>query len=215
MVNAVELVGLSERSLWSLKKNMKESPVAELMVLKRGNGRKRKTAGIVDQILAELESNNYHTRQEIVDMIEETLHVHVSRSTVGRLLKNGIRWLKCGSIPAKADPQKQKEFFDTTLQPLMEKAKKGSVALLFLDASHFVMGCDYLGHIYGSVRRYVMTFSGRLRYNVLGAMDYVTRKVLVVTNDSYRTATEVCDMLRKIAAEYGEKEVHLVLDNAR
>lgn len=97
----------------------------------------------------------------------------------------------------------------------MEKAEKGSVALLFLDASHFVMGCDFLGHIYGRARRFVTTFSGRLRYNVLGAMDYVTKKVLTVANDSYITATEVCDMLRKIAEEYGEREVHLVLDNAR
>lgn len=97
----------------------------------------------------------------------------------------------------------------------MEKAEKGSIALLFLDASHFVMGCDFLGHIYGKARRFVMTFSGRMRYNVLGAMDYVTKKVLVIANDSYITATEVCDMLRKIAAEYEKKEVHLVLDNAR
>lgn len=97
----------------------------------------------------------------------------------------------------------------------MEKAKDSSISLLFLDASHFVMGCDFLGHIYGKVRRYVKTFSGRRRYNVLGAMDYVTKKVLVVANDSYITATEVCSMLRKIAAEYGKQEVHLVLDNAR
>ena len=97
----------------------------------------------------------------------------------------------------------------------MEKAEEGSVVLLFLDASRFVMGCDFLGHIYGKTRRFVMTFSGRMRYNVLGVMDYVTKKVLAVTNDSYITATEVCDMLRKIAAEYAEKEVHLVLDNAR
>ena len=97
----------------------------------------------------------------------------------------------------------------------MEKAKKGSIALLFLDASHFVMGCDFLGHIYGRVRRFVLTFSGRMRYNVLGAMDYVTKKVLTVANDSYITATEVCDMLRKIASEYRGKEIHLVLDNAR
>lgn len=97
----------------------------------------------------------------------------------------------------------------------MEKAEKGSIALLFLDASHFVMGCDFLGHIYGKARRFVMTFSGRMRYNVLGAMDYVTKKVLVIANDSYITATEVCDMLRRIAAEYEKKEVHLVLDNAR
>lgn len=97
----------------------------------------------------------------------------------------------------------------------MEKAEEGDVSLLFLDASHFVMGCGFLGRIYGRTRRFVMTFSGRMRHNVLGAMDYVTKKVLVVANDSYITATEVCAMLRKIAAAYGEKEVHLVLDNAR
>ena len=97
----------------------------------------------------------------------------------------------------------------------MEKAKQGETALLFLDASHFVMGCDFLGHIYGRTRRFVMTFSGRMRYNVLGAMDYVTKKVLTITNDSYITATEVCGMLRKIADEYEKQEVHLVLDNAR
>ncbi len=87
VADAVELDVLSERSLWSLRKNIRERPVAELMVLKSGNGRKRKTEGIEDQILAELESNNYHTRQEIVDMIEEKFHIRVSRSSVGRLLK--------------------------------------------------------------------------------------------------------------------------------
>lgn len=97
----------------------------------------------------------------------------------------------------------------------MESAKKGDIALLFMDASHFVMGCDFLGAIYGRVRRFVTTFSGRKRYNVLGAMDFVTKKVLAVANDSYITATEVCDILVKISKEYGDKTVHLVLDNAR
>ncbi len=101
------------------------------------------------------------------------------------------------------------------LNPLMKKAEGGELSLLFLDASHFVMGCDFLGHIYGRVRRYVRTFSGRKRYNVLGALDYVSKKMLVVTNDSYITATEVCEMLKKVAAEYVGKEVHIVLDNAR
>jgi len=77
------------------------------------------------------------------------------------------------------------------------------------------MGCDFLGHIYGKVRRFVKTFSGRRRYNVLGALDYVTKKVLAVANDSYITASEVCSIIRKIAAGYRGREVHLVLDNAR
>ncbi len=97
----------------------------------------------------------------------------------------------------------------------MEKAKKGEIALLFMDASHFVMGCDFLGFIYGRVRRFVPTFSGRMRYNVLGAIDFISKKVLTVTNDKYITATEVCEMLWKISKEYENKITYLLLDNAR
>ena len=98
---------------------------------------------------------------------------------------------------------------------MLEQAEDGDISLLFLDASHFVMGCDFLGCIYGKTRRFVRTFSGRKRFNVLGAMDYRSKKVLTVANDSYITASEVCDLLRGIAAEYGEKKVYLVLDNAK
>ena len=129
--------------------------------------------------------------------------------------KNGIKWLKCGSLPAKADPGKQNAYFESTLNPLIEKEKSGNIALLFLDASHFVMGGDFLGHIYGKTPRLVRTFSGRQRYNVLGALDDISKKVHTVTNDTYITATEVCTMLHKIASEYKELPVHLVLDHAR
>lgn len=91
----------------------------------------------------------------------------------------------------------------------------GSVFLLFLDASHFFMGCGFLGRIYGRTRRFVKTLGGRKRYNVLGAMDYVSKKVLTVVYDSYITASEVCSILQKIADEYEGSEIHVVLDNAR
>ena len=97
----------------------------------------------------------------------------------------------------------------------MKRANIGEIALIFLDASHFVMGCDFLGAVYGKVRRFALTYSGRKRYNVLGALDYYSKKVLTVTNDTYITATEVCEILHKIAKEYANKEVHVVLDNAR
>ena len=54
-------------------------------VIKSGSGRKTKIKGIEEQILAELETNNYHTRQQIVDMVGEKFHVRISRSSVGRL----------------------------------------------------------------------------------------------------------------------------------
>lgn len=108
----------------------------------------------------------------------------------------------------------QRRFYDEILNPLMERAGKGEIALLFLDASHFVMGCDFLGYIYGRVRRFVRTWSGRKRYNVLGAIDFITKKVHTVVNDSYITATEVCEMLSKLRLEYADRAIHLVLDNA-
>ena len=85
--DAVELTGLCEKSMWTLKKQLREQSVSDLMVIKSGSGRRGKTAGIEKQILAELESGNYRTRQEIADMIEDKFHIKVSRSCVGRFLK--------------------------------------------------------------------------------------------------------------------------------
>ena len=99
----------------------------------------------------------------------------------------------------------------------MKKAKRKNSAhvLLFMDASHFVHGCDFLGGVYSKARRFVRTFSGRKRYNVLGAINFMTKKVHTVTNTTYITATEICQMLRKVSSEYAGKKIHIVLDNAR
>jgi hypothetical protein len=77
--------------------------------------------------------------------------------------------------------KKQRFFFDSILHPLMKQAENNEIALLFLDASHFVMGCDFLGYIYCKVRRFIKTASGRQRYNVLGALNFVSKKMTVVT----------------------------------
>jgi transposase len=123
--------------------------------------------------------------------------------------------LKCGSLPAKADVIKQRSFYENTLKPLMAEAKNNNLTLLFVDASHFVMGCDFLGYIYGKVRRFVKTYSGRKRYNVLGALNFVTKKMTTVTNDTYITASEICELLKKVALEYAGSPVFIILDNAR
>lgn len=77
------------------------------------------------------------------------------------------------------------------------------------------MGAGYLGFIYGKAHRFVKSFSGCVRYNVLGAVDFVTKEVVTVTNDAYITAIEVCEILRMVSAKYAGKDIHIVLDNAR
>jgi len=213
--NIHKLTGFADSTIRKLRSDMRKKSITELLVI-RGGGRKAKSAGIENEILNEIEKENYHTRQQIADMIKEKFNITMSVTAVSRLLKkHGFKRLKCGSLPAKADTTAQNKFYEDILHPLMKKAEQGNIALLFMDASHFVLGCDYLGYIYSRVRRFVRTFSGRKRYNVLGAIDYITKRILTVTNDSYITAAEVCNMLRIIAEEYSGKTVHLIIDNAR
>ena len=82
-----ELTGLCDKSVRTLRKSMKEENIEDLLKIKEGSGRKSKTNGIEKQIIEEIEKNNYHTRQQIADMIEEKFNIHVSVYTVGRILK--------------------------------------------------------------------------------------------------------------------------------
>lgn len=49
-----ELTGHSERSIRALKKAIREEEIEDLMKIKRGGGRKSKTADVEKEILAEL-----------------------------------------------------------------------------------------------------------------------------------------------------------------
>lgn len=212
-----ENTGVSDRTIRTLQKAVKEKqPIDSLLTIKNGRGRKSKLTDVEAEIIQRIEEGQFETRSQVVQMIKDEFGIEISVATAGRILKkNGYRKLKCGSLPAKADTQKQRDFYDTVIRPLMEKAKTGAVRLLFLDASHFVHGCDFLGRIYCKVRRFIKTFSGRNRYNVLGTLDFITHKMITVVNETYITATEVCEMLRKLASHYPGEKIHLILDNAR
>ncbi len=108
--DAVELTGLCEKSMWTLKKQLREHSVSDLMVIKSGGGRKRKTAGIEEQILAELEAGNYRTRQEIADMIEDKFHMKVSRSCVGCFLKKRHQMAQVRLLPCQGGHGKTENF---------------------------------------------------------------------------------------------------------
>ena len=81
------LVGICDRTAYRLRKSMRNIEIMELLRRKEGSGSQSKIAGLEAEIVAEIEKNNYHTRQQIADMIEEKFHIHISVATVGRFLK--------------------------------------------------------------------------------------------------------------------------------
>jgi transposase len=95
----------------------------------------------------------------------------------------------------------------------MEEAEAGKIHLFFMDASHFVMGM-FLGYIWTRVRQWVKTSNGRKRFNVLGALNFKTKEVETVTNDTYITSTQVNMLIDKVVSKYGDKPIKIILDNA-
>lgn len=98
--------------------------------------------------------------------------------------------------------------------PKLHEAKNDLRKVYFVDAAHFVWGA-FLGCLWCFVRMYLPTPSGRVRYNVLGAIDAVSHNLITVCNNEYINAQSVCELLLKIYEQNIEIPITIVLDNAQ
>ncbi len=122
------------------------------------------------------------------------------------------RWSSGSHIRERTLPDRRSHYKEKKLEPRLNEAKEGKRAVFFVDAAHFVMGA-FLGFVWCFERLFVKSPSGRKRFNVLGALNAITHEVILVTNDTYITATQVCELLEKIAALGLMIPINLVLDN--
>ena len=165
-------------------------------------------------IKAYFEKNPVSTISQACKEVEKLTGATVKNTQMRAFLKKlGIKWRKVGGIPTKVDIEAQQTFHDEQLQPRLEEAKAGKRAVYFMDAAHFVMGA-FLGFLWCVTRVFVRTPSGRQRFNVLGALNAMTKKLEMVTNDSYITSIQVCELLKKLA-ESTALPTTIVLDNER
>jgi len=86
--------------------------------------------------------------------------------------------------------------------------------LYFIDAAHFVWGTGFLAGLWCLARMFIRTSSGRKRYNVLGAYNAITGKLLSVVNESYINSASVCEMLRLLRRSHWGESITIILDNA-
>ncbi len=153
--------------------------------------------------------------KEAVAKIEEFTGIRRSETQVRKFLKSlGMRRLKVGYVPAKADPEEQERFKKEELEPRLDEARAGHRAVLFVDAAHVVL-TPFVGYVWCIVRQFVRAAAGRQRLNVLAALDAITHQLVTVTNDTYINAHSVCQLLHKLAALRLGIPIAFVLDNAR
>ena len=110
--------------------------------------------------------------------------------------------------------KEQARFLDEELRPALEEAKRGSRHVFFVDASHCVFG-TFLCCLWSFTRLFVRAASGRQRFNVLGAINAVTRELVTVCNTTVVNKETMCELLRKVSALGLVGPITLVLDNAK
>jgi transposase len=132
----------------------------------------------------------------------------------------GLRWRKTGAIPVppqttvEEHSQEQATFLKEKPGPRLKQARHGRRQVDFVDAARFVFA-PFLGYLWCAVRLCVRAASGRKRYDVPGASDAVTHRLIRVTNHDDINAGSVCALLRAVAQAGVGLPVTLVLDNAR
>ena len=155
------------------------------------------------------------TIKQAMAKIEELTGLKRGETQVRTFLKAiGMEYRKVGMLPAKADPEKQEQFKQEKLEPVLEEAQTGQRKVYFVDAAHFVLA-PFLGFLWSFTRLFIQAPAGRQRFNVLGALDAITHELITVTNDSYINALSVCDLLCKLRSLYPDIPITLILDNAR
>jgi transposase len=117
-------------------------------------------------------------------------------------------------VPEKANIAAQERFRIDILEPLVDKAQQGKIELLFMDAAHFVL-VPFLGYLYSLATRFIKSWSGRKRFSVLGAINVVSKELIMMTEAAYVGSMTVCALLKELAIRYYDRHIVLVLDNAR
>jgi len=177
----------------------------------------------LDQHAATLESyfkeHPPRTIAEARQVIREQTGIERSPTQIRAFLKRmGMRCRKVGYVPGQAatlEKQAEQETFkNQALEPRLAEAQAGKRRVLFMDAAHFVLGA-YLSMVWCFERLFIASPSGRQRFNVLGAVDAVSKEIFAVTNETYINAESVCLLLTKIAAKCVGQTITIVLDNAR
>jgi transposase len=155
------------------------------------------------------------TVAEAAARIKELTGLERKPTQVRAFIKSlGMKPLKVGTIPAKADVLEQEAFKKKQLEPRIAQAQAGERALYFVDAAHFVFG-PFLGILWCFQRLFVKAPSGRQRLNVLAALDAISHELVTLSNLSYINAGSVCELLRLLAARHVKTPITVVLDNAR
>lgn len=166
-------------------------------------------------LLEHLQNHTYLYAKDIIAYVMATFCIEYTVPGMICWLKmHGFSYKKPAVVPGKANREAQEQWIKE-----YEELKKGlpeNDAICFIDGVHPTHNTKpTYGWILKGERKEIPTNTGRQRLNLSGAIDIITRKVLVLQDESLN-ATATIDFLKMIETSYPTAEtVHVFCDNAK
>jgi transposase len=210
------ILGLTPDTITDYVILFNEQGILGLKTIKTGLHNVSELESFVAIIIPDFELTPPKTSGEACQRIRELTNISRSPTQVRAFMqRHGLRYLKAGQIPAKADSEKQKVFVEQILNPLIIKAENEEIHLLFMDSVHPVMGV-FLCSLWSAVRVFIKSSAGRKRLNMLAAVNAITQEINLFTNEDYINAEVIVRFLYQVRIYYFDmKPIYIVLDNAR
>lgn len=168
----------------------------------------------IEELDKHLTENTYEKTGQIIEYIERSYGVCYTQSGMNSLLHRlNFSYKKPTAIPAKADPEKQKQFIET-----YEKLKKETPEnepILFGDSVHPTMATKI---VYGWIKtgqdKPIATIASRTRINLTGAICLKTLRVITQSFDTINGDSTIA-FLKKLKNAYPDAPfIHIILDQA-
>jgi transposase len=164
---------------------------------------------------AELTATLYMTAKAVCGFVRRQCGIAYTPNAMTKGLKRlGYVYKKPKCVPAKADAERQQQFYDETLAPLLRHAGPGR-PLYFVDGMHpSYTGHPAFGWIKRGMDRELKSNHGRVNVNINGALSWPGREVVYLEAEKITSEAMIALFDRLAARHPGASAIDAVIDNA-
>lgn len=199
----------------AIRNHIEEYNVSKKLCPKSGGSQEKLSYQQSQELEIHLQEHTYLFVKDIVIYVwltfQKTYTTHGMRNWLQR---HGFSYKKPSVVPGKANEQQQKEWI-AEYEKLRTSLPKDQT-ICFIDGVHPTHNVQpTYGWIKKGVRKEIPANSGRARLNLSGALDIISHKLIVQT-DQTLNADATISFFQKIEAAYpNKKKIHVFCDNAR
>ena len=199
----------------AVKQHIQEYCESHKLKPENGGSFSKLNKGQTLELRQHLQKHTYLRVKDIVAYVEKEFGVfYTAAGMTDWLHAHGFSYKKPAVVPGKADKKAQEQWIREYQE--LRDSLPANEAICFIDGVHPTHNTKLAyGWIQKGKRKEIRTNTGRQRINLSGAIDILSKKVLV-REDLSLNASSTIEFLKEVEAAYPHaRKVHVFCDNAR